>query len=177
MPDHGTETNRTEPKSNRAALSAEDARTTPLLAWKVPAITGAAGLVLGFILGVGVTGLVNGLADQADISAAADAASALSEILPSVVDVCAADREFAVVGDGGLSLTIDNKGEEDYLGGLSYESMMCIFERLDAPTAAIAHMQQTTSMDGRQTESWDDLEVSWSYHPDRGMDSVITVAE
>ncbi len=97
--------------------------------------------------------------------------------MPEAVSLCAADKEFAVEGDHGLSLTIDNKGDEDYLGGLSTKAMMCIFDRLEAPTAVIAHMQQTTSMDGRQTEAWDNIEVSWSYHPDRGMDSVVTVAE
>jgi hypothetical protein len=149
--------------------------------WRVPAITGAAGLALGIILGVGVSGILGGLAEdreqEAKASAADEAADASRTILPDAVRLCAADKEFAVEGDDGLSLTIDNKGEEDYLGGLSTRSMMCIFERLETPTAVIAHMEQTTSMDGRQTETWDNIEVSWSYHPDRGMDSVVTVSD
>ena len=33
----------------------------------------------------------------------------------------------------------------------------------------------TTSIDGRQTESWDGITIEWSYHPDRGSDMVITL--
>jgi hypothetical protein len=36
-------------------------------------------------------------------------------------------------------------------------------------------MNQTTSLDGRQTETWDDITVSFSYHTDRGMGSVLTI--
>lgn len=32
-------------------------------------------------------------------------------------------------------------------------------------------------MDGRQTETWNNLELSWSYHPDRGADFVVTLEE
>ena len=113
-----------------------------------------------------------------DAAAAAQLAeTALKALLPDAVRSCKADTEYAVTGDGGLSLTIDNKGKEDYLGGLATTAMMCIFNDLNIPTAVTAHMQQTTSMDGRQTEAWDSIEVSWSYHPDRGMDSVVSVID
>jgi len=177
MPDQTAETSQTQPEPTVIAPGPPADAKSLIQGWKVPAIAGAAGLVLGLILGLGINGVIDGIDERAKESAAAEEAAASRTILPDAVRLCAADREYAVEGDDGLSLTIDNKGDEDYLGGLSTSDMMCIFERLDAPTAVIAHMQQTTSMDGRQTEDWDNIEVSWSYHPDRGMDSVVTVTE
>jgi hypothetical protein len=79
-----------------------------------------------------------------------------------------------VISDEGHSLTIESKGEDD-ISGLDYEALFCIMDELGAPKAVTSHMEQTTSMDGRQTETWDDITISFSYHPDRGMDSVLTI--
>lgn len=80
----------------------------------------------------------------------------------------------ATIGDDGNTLTFDHKGEEDILG-LDFIDVACILDAVDAPASVLSHMDQTTSLDGRQTESWDGLTIAWSYHPDRGMDGVITV--
>jgi len=76
-----------------------------------------------------------------------------------------------------MTMTINNVGKKDGGYGLDATTMWCVIDALGAPSSATSHMEQTTSMDGRQTESWDDIEVSWSYHPDRGMDSVWKIAE
>lgn len=128
-------------------------------------------------LGVGAIGAINESNEKAAVAAAAGAEeAALVKIFPAAVDDCNADPTFAVVSDGNRTLTIDNEGQDDF-GGLSSLELWCIIEELKTPTAVVSHMEQTTSLDGRQTESWDNIEVSWSYHPDRGMDAVFTIAE
>lgn len=145
--------------------------------WAVSIGTGLAGLVVGILvggLGVGAIGAMN---ENAAKTAAAEKKAALKDVFPEAVDNCNADRTYAVVSDGDRTLTIDHEGDEDYRGGLSSTEMWCIIEVLGAPTAVMSHMEQTTSLDGRQTESWGNIEVSWSYHPDRGMDAVFEIVD
>ena len=78
------------------------------------------------------------------------------------------------IQDDGATLTFDHRGEDEYTGG-DIADIMCVFGELDMPSRISTHMGQTTSMDGRQSATWDDLEIQWSYHPDRGMDGMITV--
>jgi hypothetical protein len=81
--------------------------------------------------------------------------------------------EGASISDNGHTMTVENKGKEDSYG-LDQAKMWCLVKAVGAPQAAVSHMEQTTSLDGRQTESWGNITVSWSFHPDRGMDSVFT---
>lgn len=76
--------------------------------------------------------------------------------------------------DKGRTITFDNKGEEDLIGA-EYLDILCLFTSLEMPSSITSHIGQTTSMDGRQSESWDGKTVSWSYHPDRGLDGVLTL--
>ncbi|GEC76440.1 hypothetical protein GCM10010213_25720 [Microbacterium maritypicum] len=78
------------------------------------------------------------------------------------------------IADENRTLTIDVKGNDDSYGA-SYENQACILRALDAPSSVISHLEQTTSIDGRQTETWDGITSAWSYHPDRGSDMVITL--
>ncbi len=115
-------------------------------------------------------------AEDKAAQAEADASEKLKSILQSAVKACGADKQYAVVSDGGMTLTVEHKGKDDF-AGLAAKEMWCIVDALKAPSAVKSHMEQTTSMDGRQSASWGNIEVSWSYHPKRGMDSVYTVVE
>ena len=77
-----------------------------------------------------------------------------------------------VLGDGGATITIDVKGNKDY-SGAPYSAEACVLRHLGAPTSVTSHIEQTTAMDGRQTESWNGITIEWSYHPDRGPDMVV----
>lgn len=44
------------------------------------------------------------------------------------------------------------------------------------PESVKAHMFATRALDGRQTDTWPGFSASWSYHPDDGMDLVITAS-
>ena len=94
----------------------------------------------------------------------------------NAVDACNLEGASGFeLADGNTTLTFDMRGDDE-LTGASYTDISCIFAGLAMPSSVSSHIDQTTSMDGRQTETWGDLTVSWSYHPDRGLDGVLTVA-
>ena len=134
----------------------------PRPAW-LPVATGVAGLVVGAALMAGITTARAGAAEAA--------------LLTDAVEACDASRVRGIdLGDEGRSLTFDMRGEDE-TSGASISYIACIFGELDMPSAVRSHIDQTTSMDGRQTETWENVTVSWSYHPDRGLDGVLTVGE
>lgn len=146
-----------------------------LPAWLVPTITGVSGLLLGAAVvgGIwGVTSLSSAVAHQAS---AANAEAAQKSILKHAMAACSlssgADSQLA---DDGYTLTINGKGEQDF-SGISIDDESCLLRSLKAPSAVVSHIDQTTSMDGRQSETWQGITFSWSYHPDRGLDGVFTV--
>lgn len=73
-----------------------------------------------------------------------------------------------------MTLAFDHRGEDEATGG-TITDIMFVFTELEMPSRISAHMAQTTSLDDRQSAEWDGLEVQWSYHPDRGMDGIVTV--
>ncbi len=136
---------------------------SPRPAWLLPTATGVAGVLLGVALTVGVTSVRAGAAESA--------------LFTEAVEACVEDSAYGVeLADEGRSITFDMKGEDDLIGA-EMSDIACVFAELDIPTAVSSHISQTTSMDGRQTETWDNITVSWSYHPDRGLDGVLTVAD
>lgn len=169
--------------------------TEPVRPSLKPFLVGAA---LGLALGVaGTTSIMSSRADdqaaaavrderasvadsqsaQAEQAAAEEASetSRLDGLLTAAVESCDGPEGLSV-SDAGRTLTFDMEGEDEY-SGASVEDIVCVLLDLGVPTSVIANMEQTTAMDGRQSDDWDDFEMSWSYHPDRGLDGVITVAE
>jgi hypothetical protein len=76
------------------------------------------------------------------------------------------------VGDGGKTLVIDTEGNAS--AGLP---LVCIFEELKTPLAIRSDVENTTALQGQKTADQDGLKYSWSYHPDNGMDMIITEAD
>jgi hypothetical protein len=79
----------------------------------------------------------------------------------------------ASIKDDGKTLILNHKGEEEKLG-LSIDDFACVLLKLELPSSITAKMDSTRAMDGRQSGSWDDFEISWAYHPDDGLDTIIT---
>jgi len=46
---------------------------------------------------------------------------------------------------------------------------------LNLPEAVTPKMGQTRALDGRQPETYEDIEVSWTYHPDTGLEVLYEV--
>jgi len=97
---------------------------------------------------------------------------------PSVFESAVADCELegdsgARIADDGRSLIIDNQGE-DLTAGLDIFGLLCIIDALETPESVSEQMMQTTSLQGRQSASWGGLEASWTYHPDNGLDIIVS---
>lgn len=97
-----------------------------------------------------------------------------SSPIPGAVDACGLSTSFGLsVGDEGDSVVLDMEGEEDFFG-LPYNDVMCVLSELDMPDSVESMMLSTSALDGRQTAQWDDLSASWTYHPDDGLDVIVT---
>jgi len=151
-----------------------------------PLVVGATGGLAGLIVGVSLFGVGSALSDAAEASrkaeerataeeAVARDQAARSTLLSNAVASCNLDSSQAEIGDGGLTLDLENRGQDDY-AGVSSADLWCFVDEMKTPASIVSHMEQTTSMDGRQVQEFDGIEVSWSYHPDRGMDSIWTVS-
>lgn len=75
------------------------------------------------------------------------------------------------VSDGGKSIIINGMGEESY-GATVYDTA-CILSAINTPSYILSNMETTNSLMGRQSDTFDGIDVSWSYHPDNGLDVVI----
>lgn len=78
---------------------------------------------------------------------------------------------FATIASDGSYLSIDTNpnDKEDYFDMDAYEAIVAVNEALGLPESVINRMNQTRSIDGVQSYSTDELEISWTYHPDNGM--------
>lgn len=98
-------------------------------------------------------------------------------IFTDAVDTCdLTDNPAVTVEDAGSTLVFDMQGDEETTGA-SIDELACLLVALDAPTRVTTHMSQTTSIDGRQADEWEGVEVSWSYHPSRGLDALFVVVD
>ena len=79
---------------------------------------------------------------------------------------------YTSLSSDGLSLTVDGQGEYDFV---SWYDIKTICEELSLPDSLITEMESTNALMGRQTERYDEYEISWSYHPDNGIDAVFKV--
>jgi len=70
--------------------------------------------------------------------------------------------------EDGQSLVFDGKGEDDFIGG-DFRDVECLLNALEAPSTIWAQMLKTTSLMGQQESDFDGINVSWSYHPDNGL--------
>jgi hypothetical protein len=71
------------------------------------------------------------------------------------------------VSDGGKTLSIDTRGNDDY-SGAAYSDMTCILDELKVPQYIRDDIDATNSLMGRQSADYDGISMTWSYHPDSG---------
>jgi hypothetical protein len=58
----------------------------------------------------------------------------------------------------------------------SLDAAVCVFEKIATPQSVIAAVDSTTAMMGVQQADQGELHYSWSYHPDNGLNMIITDA-
>ena len=137
----------------------------------------AVGILAGVVVVAGVTVLVLGWITSEDSDSTS---SGFGEIGPNRIEVALdrcglAGEPGAAVGDEGQSLTLDTSGEED-LGGISYTNLECMISALDIPDAIESRILATRALDGVQDATYDEVSLSWSYHPDSGMTLIVSLA-
>ena len=78
---------------------------------------------------------------------------------------------YAKVASDGSYLTIDTNPYdiEDHFDYDAYLAIAAVNEALGLPEVVMNRMDQTRSMDGIQTYSTDEIELTWTYHPDKGL--------
>jgi hypothetical protein len=89
---------------------------------------------------------------------------------PSLEDAA----EYISMGDHGRTLSL---GTDSLFVGDEVATAHCVLEELDVPSSTRQLIEETTAMMGRQTDSWEDIEISWSYHPDNGLSAVIELVD
>lgn len=74
----------------------------------------------------------------------------------------------------GLSISVDSKNQYDYDGLIDIASILGI---LGMPDSLLTEMSGTNALMGRQTQTYNGIEVSWSYHPDNGLDAIFKIVQ
>jgi hypothetical protein len=110
---------------------------------------------------------------EAEASASAAAAAEVTR-LAAVYDRCTINDTGSTMSleDDDSTIVIDTGSE--YGDPTGY---LCVIEELDVPSSITAQMDRTTAMMGVQEAEDDGIEFSWSYHPDNGVNMVITDTE
>lgn len=85
--------------------------------------------------------------------------------------------EAGFLGDNDRTLILDMEGDETLSGSMSYEEVTCVLEAVDTPDAVWDKMGRTTSLQGVQSDSWNGIEASWTYHPDQGLDVILELED
>lgn len=79
--------------------------------------------------------------------------------------------------DGQVTLVIDGAGVDDTGAESPTEELAavaCVLQRISAPADVTARMDQTRALDGMQDASWGEYKASWTYHPDSGLNLILT---
>ena len=92
----------------------------------------------------------------------------------AVRDCDLGDNPYVDVLDDNHTLTIHGEGEETI--GVHIDDMVCLLAQVGVTGAVVERMDQTRALDGTQTAEWDDYSASWTYHPDDGLDILLTWA-
>lgn len=98
--------------------------------------------------------------------------SELKEKFKRAYDECKSSRTR--LSSDGLSITVDSKNQYDYDGMIDIVSILAV---LDLPESLLTEMTSTNALMGRQTQTYNEIEVSWSYHPDNGLDAIFKIVE
>lgn len=78
---------------------------------------------------------------------------------------------FAEVANDGSYLSIDTNSLDidDYVDFEALQAIEDVNEALGLPESVINRMKQTRALDGFQSYETDELDISWTYHPDKGL--------
>lgn len=123
-------------------------------------------------------GVVSGIAALVVVLLTGDRGEPGSSVLAnpgfeSVQQGCGLSPSHAVIGDAGRTLTLDSQGEKN-TSGLSWTDIECALDRTKMPESVRGRLNMTRALDGVQSASWDSYTATWNYHPDSGLNLIIT---
>lgn len=126
------------------------------------------GVAAVVVLGCAAAGIAIALGDSDDDE------SAGPTVLAEAVKACKGEPGdmFVSLEDDDETLLIDTQSEYG-----DFDAALCVFDRLDFSEATKVSIGDTTSMMGRQEADEDELHLEWSYHPDNGMNMIITLED
>ena len=78
------------------------------------------------------------------------------------------------LGDDNHTLIIDMAGEEPGSGTATIDDINCVMDELEVPQSVRAQMGSTRALDGMQSATWSTYKATWTYHPNNGLDVIIT---
>lgn len=90
----------------------------------------------------------------------------------SALDTCHASGSYVRLAADKSSLTLQAENESGR--GLSVPVFRCVLDELDAPASMHQRMLLTRAIDGTQEEQWGLYRATWTYHPDQGLNVVIS---
>ncbi|WP_040339719.1 hypothetical protein [Candidatus Blastococcus massiliensis] len=137
---------------------------------------GLTGGVVALLLVAAAGGFVVGRVTAGDDRQSAERSAiavAAGRPLEAAYRACTArdDGNTLSLRDGGTTIVIETRSEYGDPAGLH-----CVLGELDTPHAITAQMDRTTAMMGVQEAEDDGIVYSLTYHPDNGVDMVITSA-
>ena len=94
------------------------------------------------------------------------------EKLKSVCSKCSSSG--TTMASDEKSIIVDSTDQYDYLSLLDIQT---IINELELPSSLYDEMCYTNALMGRQVETYEYYEVSWSYHPDNGLDAIFKYRE
>ncbi len=96
----------------------------------------------------------------------------LKSKLISAKGQCLSSRTY--LSNDGLSIVVDGQDKDDVVAFLD---VYTIVDVLGLPDSLVDEMAGTSAIMGKQSESFEDYDVSWSYHPDNGLDAYFKIKE
>ena len=84
---------------------------------------------------------------------------------------------YCDVASDGSYLSVDTNwlDIDDYFDSDAYDAIKSIISQLGLPQSLVAEMGETRALDGRQSADYEHISVSWSYHPDNGLEVMFKV--
>lgn len=126
-----------------------------------------------FVVGVGA-GIALPIAGPTSASPEpAGSPSPTAAPLADAYDLCNVADAGGEIADEQTTLILDAQGTDDATG-VDYPTITCVLTQLGAPERVTQTMDSTRALDGRLSDSWDSFTAGWSYHPDTGLDLVIS---
>lgn len=87
------------------------------------------------------------------------------------------DSTWASVSKDGSYLKIDTNPNniDDYFDYDAYKAVILVNDALGLPESLLEKMGSTRALDGTQVQRYENITVTWTYHPDNGLEVIYEV--